>query len=262
VERLGPAAPRAAKRVVTLAPSLTDAVLALGALDTLVGVSRFDERSEVQSLPRVGGFVDPSVEAVAALKPDLVLVQPGPGNRAPVEALAGLGISILALRLSSVDDVLLGLRAIGVALGRKEKGEALALSLEAARTKVRERAKGVKAVRVLFAYGFQPLVVAGPGSFADELLEDAGATNVASDAGRPYPVWSVERALATKPDVVVDASDSAAGQEVLRTLPGLREARWVKLPSPALMHPGPALGQGLEELFFALHPAAAPEAGR
>jgi iron complex transport system substrate-binding protein len=263
VERLGPAAPLAAKRVVTLAPSLTDTVLALGALDALVGVSRFDERAEVKTLPRVGGFVDPSVEAVAALKPDLVLVQPGPGNRAPVEALAGLSISILALRLSSVDDVLAALRAIGVALGRKERGEALALSLEAARTKVRARAKGLPPVRVLFAYGFQPLVVAGPGSFADELLTDAGATNVASDAGRAYPVWSVERALATKPDVVVDASDSAAGQEVLRTLPGLREARWVKLPSPALLHPGPALGQGLEELFLALHPAAAAkEAGR
>jgi iron complex transport system substrate-binding protein len=262
VQRLGPVAPPVVRRVVTLAPSLTDTVLALGAGDLLVGVSRFDERPEVQTLPRVGGFVDPSVEAVAALKPDMVLVQPSPGNRGPVEALAGLGIPILALRLASVDDVLAGLRATGTALGHAAEGEALARTLEHTRAEVRERSRGLGAVRVLFVYGFQPLVVAGPGSFAAELLRDAGGTNVASDAGRAYPVWSVERALTTKPDVVVDASNSDSGREALRALPGLREARWAVLPSPALLHPGPALGRGLLELFRVLHPAATSEAGR
>jgi iron complex transport system substrate-binding protein len=261
VQALGPKPPAVVRRVVTLAPSLTDAVLALGARDVLVGVSRFDERAEVQGLPRVGGFVDPSVEAVVALKPDVVLVQPSPGNRGPVEALAGLGIPILALRLASVDDVLAGLRATGAVLGRPTEGEALALSLERTRARVQVEARGLPGVRVLFVYGFQPLVVAGPGSFADELLADAGGINVAHDAGRAYPVWSVERALKARPDVVLDASDSAAGQEPLRRLPGLREARWVTLPSPALLHPGPSLGQGLLELFSALHPAI-PEAGR
>jgi len=261
VQTLGPQAKAVVRRVVTLAPSLTDTVLALGARDVLVGVSRFDERPEVKALPRVGGFVDPSVEAVVALKPDLVLVQPSPGNRGPVEALAALGIPILALRLATVDDVLAGLRATGAALGRAKEGEALALSLERTRAEVRARAHGLKAVRVLFVYGFQPLVVAGPGSFADELLADAGGTNVAHDAGRAYPVWSVERALQTRPEVVLDAADSTAGQDTLRGLPGLREARWVSLPSPALLHPGPSLGQGLLDLFLYLHPAS-PEAGR
>ncbi len=124
VQALGPPAPPVVRRVVTLAPSLTDTVLALGAQEVLVGVSSFDQRPEVRALPRVGGFVDPSVEAVAALKPDLVLVQPSPGNRGPVQALASLGISVLALRLSSVDDVLAGLRATAAALGRRQKGDA------------------------------------------------------------------------------------------------------------------------------------------
>ena len=160
-----------------------------------------------------------------------------------------------------MDDVLAGLRATGAALGHARDGEALALSLERTRALVRARARGLPEVRVLFVYGFQPLVVAGPGSFADEWLADAGGTNVVHDAGRAYPVWSVERALGARPDVVLDASDSTVGQETIRALPGLREARWVTLPSPALLHPGPALGQGLLELFHSLHPTA-PEAGR
>ncbi len=262
VQALGPPAPAVVRRVVTLAPSLTDTVLALGARDVLVGVSRFDERPEVRTLPRVGGFVDPSVEAIVSLKPDLVLVQPGAGNRRPVETLASLGIAVVALRLGSVDDVLVGLRATAQALGRVERGEALARTLEETRQRVRRRSAGLPAVRVLFVYGFQPLVVAGPGSFADELLRDAGGTNVAEEAGRPYPVWSVERALGSTPDVVLDATRGMEGGSGLRELPGLRSARWVTLPSPALLHPGPALGQGLEELFNALHPALAKGAVR
>jgi iron complex transport system substrate-binding protein len=262
VQWLGPKPPAVVRRLVTLAPSLTDTVLALGKGETLVGVSRFDERPEVQGLPRVGGYVDPSVEAVAALHPDVVLVQPSPGNQAPVQALVGLGISVVALRLASVNDVLAGLRATGQVLGVPERGEALAQGLEKTRAEVRALSKGVAPVRVLFAYGFEPLVVAGPGSFADELVSDAGGTNVAADSGRAYPVWSVERALGARPDVVLDAADTAAGREALQALPGLHEARWVVLPSPALLHPGPALGQGLLELFVALHPAQAKEAGR
>jgi iron complex transport system substrate-binding protein len=256
VQSLGPRPPGEVRRVVTLAPSLTDIVLALGAGERLVGVSRFDERAEVAKLPRVGGFVDPSVEAVLGLKPDLLLVQPGPGNRRPVEALAEAGTPVLALSLSRVDDVLAAERAIGRALGRPEQGEALARRLEETRARVRAQAKALKPVRVLFAYGFDPLVVAGPGSFADELLADAGGINVAADATSPYPLYSVERAVLARPEVVVDSANIPAGKDRIRNLPGLKESRWVELSDRALIHPGPALERGLVELFQRLHPGA------
>ena len=255
---LGPAPRGEVRRVVTLAPSLTEVVLALGAADRLVGVSRFDERPEVSRLPRVGGFVDPSVEAVMALHPDLVLAQPGPGNRRAVETMAALGAPVLLLPLGTVADVLAAERAAGKALGRAEQGEALARELEATRARIRERARLRSPVRVLLVYGFEPLVVAGPGGFADELLADAGAVNVAADAASPYPVYSVERALRSRPEVILDAADTAAGRDRLRALPGLHEARWAAVPGQALLHPGPALGRGLEQLFQLLHPEAAP----
>ncbi|MCP3139350.1 ABC transporter substrate-binding protein [Pyxidicoccus xibeiensis] len=254
---LGPPAPAKVRRVVTLAPSLTEMVLTLGAGSTLVGVSRFDEAKEVEKLPRVGGFTDPSVEAVVALKPDLVLVQPGPGNQRPVEKMAELGVPVLLLPLHSVTDVLAAMRAVGRALGREKESEAVVTRIEATRTRIREAAKKLPAPRVLFAYGFEPLVVAGPGSFAHELLRDAGGVNVAADAGSAYPVYSVERAVRARPDVVVDAADVDVGKDKLRALPGLAEARWVEVPSLALLQPGPSLGRGLEELFKLLHPEPA-----
>ncbi len=254
---LGPPAPARVRRVVTLAPSLTEMVLSLDAGSTLVGVSRFDEAKAVEKLPRVGGFVDPSVEAVVALKPDLVLVQPGPGNQRPVEKMAELGVPVLLLPLHSVTDVLEGMRAVGRALGRQKESEAVVSRIEATRTRIREAATKLPAPRVLFAYGFEPLVVAGPGSFANELLKDAGGINVAADGGSAYPVYSVERAVRSRPDVVVDAADVDVGKDKLRSLPGLAGAHWVELPSLALLQPGPSLGRGLEELFRLLHPEAA-----
>jgi len=254
---LGPARRGEVRRVVTLTPSLTDVVLALGAGERLVGVSRFDERPEVARLPRVGGFVDPSVEAVLALHPDLVLAEPGPGNRQAVERLAELDTPVLLLPLATVADVLAAERAAGKALGRAAQGEALAKELEGTRARVRERSRGRKPVRVLLVYGFDPLVVAGPGGFADELLSDAGALNVAADAASPYPVYSVERALRGRPELILDAAMTPTGRDRLRELPGLAETRWASVPGQALLHPGPALGRGLEQLFALVHPEAA-----
>jgi iron complex transport system substrate-binding protein len=258
---LGPKPPEKVKRVVTLVPSLTETVIALGAGSTLVGVSRFDEAKEVAGLPRVGGFVNPSTEIVVGLRPDLVLVQPGPGNQRAVETMVELGVPVLLLPLHTVADTLAALRAVGKALGREKEAEALVQRIESTRARIREAARGRKALRVLFAYGFEPLVVAGPGSFADELLRDAGAINVAAEAGSEYATYSLERAVRARPEVVVDAADVDVGKDKVAALPVLSRARWVELPSMALLQPGPSLGRGMEELFELLHPSAQPDAG-
>lgn len=254
--RLGPPTPPTVSRVVTLAPSLTQTVLALGAGDRLVGVSRFDDAPSVQALPRVGGFNDPSVESVLALKPQLVLVQKAPGNQKPVETIARLGVSVVALPLTTVDDVLSAVREVGRLLGRAEQGEALVARIDAMRQQVRQRAQAMHhRPTVLLVYGFRPLVVAGPGSFAHELLTDAGAINAASKAPTAYPVFSLERAVALKPDVVVDVADVADGRDEVRGL--LKHSQWVKPRSKALLQPGPDLGDGLSELQQLLMPPSA-----
>lgn len=249
--RLGPAVPAKVERVVTLAPSLTDTVIRLGAGARLVGVSRFDEAPEVAKLPRVGGFIDPSVESVVALKPQLLIVQKAPGNRQAVEKIAELGVSVLALPLTKVEDVLDAITQIAAALGID--GKPLTGHIEAERTRVREAAKARKSrAKVLFVYGFKPLVVAGPDSFAGQLLDDLGAVNIAEKAPSAYPVFSAERAVAMAPDVVIDCSDVADGREDLKGL--MKKSRWVVLKSRALLQPGPSLAEGLRELEGAVYP--------
>jgi iron complex transport system substrate-binding protein len=246
---LGPPPASEVRRVVTIAPSLTETVLALGAKDRLVGVSRFDEAPEVKGLPRVGGFVDPSIETVLTLKPDLVVVQKSPGNQRPIEKLASLGVPVLALPLTTVADAADAMRELGRVLGTGERAQALIDELAAARAAERKLAPKTPA-RVLVVYGFSPLVVAGPGSFADELLADCGVQNVVKRAPTAYPVWSKEQLLAAPPDVVVDASDVGEGREAVKAL--APRSRWVMLTNKDLLHPGPALARALAPLCASL----------
>jgi iron complex transport system substrate-binding protein len=252
---LGPKPPKQVRRIVTLAPSITEIVLALGARERLVGVSRFDELPEAKALPRVGGFVDPSIEAILALRPDLVLVQPAPGNQRPVEKLAEIGTPVLALPMHTVAQTLASMREVGRALGRPARADELVRRIESTRARIRSMHPGGRPPRVLVVYEWEPLVVAGPGSFADELLRDAGGTNAADRAQTPFPVYPVEAAVASRADVVVDVAHDPRGADRYRALAGFSGARWVRVPSGDLMHPGPNLGRGLEELHRAIHGA-------
>src|SRR5260221_517302 len=149
----GPPPPARVQRVVTLAPSLSEMVLALGAQDTLVGVTRFDDDPRTAKLPRIGGYNDPQPEAVLAVKPDLVLAEPAPANRGPVETLARLGVPVEAFPLSTVAEIEAAIEGIAGLLGLAEKGKALDAEIETARAQARAAASGKPRVKPLPAAG-------------------------------------------------------------------------------------------------------------
>jgi iron complex transport system substrate-binding protein len=254
--------------VVALAPSLTDVVLALGLRERLVGVTSVDDAPEVKDLPRVGGFIDPNPEAILGLRPDLVLWITDGGAIAPMRRLAELSqgstrpFPILALDVVSVADVLAAPRVVGEAMGEAGAGQRLSAELRGEVERVRVRAGGLASSgprRVLFVVGREPLVVAGPGSFPDELLRLAGCENVVRSE-RPWPVYPLERAVADNPDLVVDgaAREPAEGIARLSAIPAVRRGAVFRLPSDDLLRPGPRMIHGLETLFRGLHPEAPP----
>lgn len=258
------APPRAPpRRVVVLAPSLTDVVLAMGLGDRLAGVTRLDDAPEVARLPRVGGFVDPSPEAVIALSPDLVLWVTDGGALAAVRRIAALSrassrpFPILAIPIVSVADVVETPRVVGDALLDRAAGERLARALAADVEAVRRRAAGLPRPRALFVVGHEPLVVAGPDSFPDELLRICGAENVVRGE-RPWPVYPLEKAVVDDPDVVVDAApqEPAEGIRRLSAVRAVREGRVLRLSNDDLLRPGPRMIRGLGVLFRGLHPEA------
>jgi iron complex transport system substrate-binding protein len=258
-EWLGPPPPASPRRVVSLAPSLTDMVTALGEAGRLAGVTRYDDAPEVKGLPRVGGFLDPSPEAVLALRPDLVLWLADGGAFPAVRRIAALGVAVLAVPVVDVADVLACARLVGAALGNAAAGERLARSLEEAILRTSRRAAALPRVRVLMVVGREPLVVAGPGSYPDALLRIAGGANVA-EGDRPWPIYPLEKAVAANPDLVLDAAanEPAEGMARLAAIPAVRAGRVARLPNDDALRPGPRLVRALDQLLRALHPEAAP----
>lgn len=249
------------RRIVTLAPSLTDVLVALHAADRVVGVTKVDRAPEVARVARVGGFLDPNPELILGLRPDLVLWVTDGGALASVRRVAELAqgrFPILAIPVITVADVSAAARLVGEAIGDAPGGAALAAGMDAAVARLRARAAGLPRRRVLFVVGRDPLVVAGPGSFPDELLRLAGCDNAVGGA-RPWPVYPIELAVAGNPDLVVDAAldEPAEGIHRLAAVPAVRAGRVVRLSSDDLLRAGPRMIAALDELFRALHPEAA-----
>ncbi len=248
-----------ARRIVTLAPSMTDYLVALGAADRIVGVTRVDHAPEVASRPRVGGFLDPSPEAVLGLKPDLVLWVTDGGALAAVRRLAELSagsFAVLAIPVITVADVPAAAKLVGEAIGEPAAGEALAARLQGALDRLRAGSAGRPRPRVLFVVGREPLVVAGPGSFPDELLKLAGAEN-AVGGSRPWPVYPLELAVGANPDLVIDAAfdEPAAGISRLAAIPAVRRGAVARLPRDDLLRAGPRMIEALGDLEQALRGA-------
>jgi iron complex transport system substrate-binding protein len=254
-EWLGPRPPPRPARVISLAPSLTDTVLALGEGARLVGVTRYDVAPQVKDLPRVGGFLDPSPEAVLGLRPDLVLWLTDAGAWPAVRRIAELGVPVLAVPVVGVPDVLRSARLLGQALGNPAAGERLAGELEAAIAAAGREVASRPRRRVLLVIGREPLVVAGPGSYPDALLRICGGENVAT-GDRPWPVYPLERAVGSNPDLVIDAAvnEPPDGISRLSAIPAVRAGRVVRLGSDDALRPGPRLVRALADLWRALHP--------
>ncbi len=253
---LGPPPLARPRRVISLAPSLTDMMVAMGKTDLLVGVTRYDHAPEVAALPRVGGFIDPSAEAVLALRPDLLLWITD-GSAAPaVQRIASLGVPVLALPVENVAGVKTSLRAVGRALGDPAAGERVVGEIERAVAAARVRAAEGPSVRVLFVVGREPLVVAGPGSYPDELLRLAGGENVVHDT-RAWPVYPLERAVADDPALVIDAAvlEPPVGIDRLAAIPAVRRGDVCRLTGDAALRPGPRLVKALPEIEAAIRTA-------
>ena len=243
-----------ARRVVSLAPNLTEIVFAVGAGDRLVGVSDFsDFPPEAKSIPRVGGF-DASAEKIASLSPDLVLANGDTGSpKGAAAALQAAGIPVLAVPAGSLDQVLAAIRAIGARLGKAEEGSRVAAALDARRAVVRRKSASRSPAAILLVWP-EPPQAAGAGTFLDDVLTEAGARNLLAD--RPgWPVLSAEW-LATAPIEVTVIPDSAANRPVYDrafasgqlSRGSVARSRVLRVDESVLTRPGPRVFDALEVL--------------
>jgi iron complex transport system substrate-binding protein len=254
--RTVPVASGPARRVVSLSPSTTEALFAIGAGASVVGRSRYcDYPEEAKRLPVVGGWVDPNLEAILALAPDLVVGARGPSGAGFVQKLEARGVATYFPPTESFAEIDAMLRGLGARLGRDADAARVVGGLHARVAEVEARVAGRPRPRVLLVFGTSPVVVAGPDTFVGEMLRRAGADNVVRE-GSGYPTLGLERVVALDPEVVVDA---AWGEGRVADLPAWRDVRAVRerrvrvLTDESVLRPGPRVGDGLDALARAVH---------
>ena len=249
----------APRRIVSLAPSVTEALFALGVGERVVGVTRYaDWPRSVRTLPKVGGFVDVSFEAVLALRPDLVAAVEAQAALGVVEALRRAGVRVVLVPGERLHDALAALQQLGEIVGKARVASALVDRLRAGLDAVRKAVAGRRRPRVLVVLGHRPLVVAGPHTLPADLLDVAGGDNVAAGARARWATWSMEEVVASHPEVIVDAAMGDEGPPPWQgwtDLPAVRSGRVVR-PAPwMLSRAGPRVVDGARWLARQLHPA-------
>lgn len=253
-------------RIVTFAPSITEILFALGIGDRIVGVSGpyDDHPSAALDIPEVGGAgdfgVDPNLETVVGLEPDLFLTIAG--GDAWKERLRDLGVTVFTVDAVDLDDLLGDIETVGVLTGATDAAAALVGSMRASADAIEVRVADLPRVRCFFEVYYPPLIAAGPGTFIDDLLRRVGCDSVTAGASSAYPEWSVEDLVAADPDVYLVSSESGADTTALLARPGFDAVRSITagrvgiVDSDLVTRAGPRVVEGLEFLFIVVQDLA------
>jgi iron complex transport system substrate-binding protein len=261
----------AATRIVSLVPALTEMLFAIGAGPQVVAVSSYDEFPlEVKSLPRVGALLDPDMEKILALRPDLVVSY---GSQTDMQAqLARAKIGVFSYRHAGLNGVFTTLKDLGAAVGRTADAERLAREIRGGLDAIQTRVRGRPKPRTLLVFERDPaslrsVYVSGGVGFLHDMLGVAGGVNVFADVARESVQPSVETMLARAPEVILevratgllapaDVAQAKRVWSVLASVPAVQHGRIHILNGEHLVVPGPRVVQGTEAFARALHPDA------
>jgi iron complex transport system substrate-binding protein len=257
-------------RIVSLIPAVTEMLFAIGAGKEVVGVSSFDHYPpEVEKIERIGALLDPDLERILALRPDLAVVY---GSQTDLKAqLERAKIPMFIYSHAGLPDVTVTMRALGARVGRAKEAERAAATVEAAIADVKRRVSGRSKPRVLLVFGresgaLRGIYASGGVGFLNDMLETAGGVNVFADVARQSVQATTELILARRPEVIVELRSSPATDEELRVMrrdwdslqsvPAVRNKRIYLIADERLIVPGPRIADGTRLLASTLHPEA------
>ena len=249
-------------RIVSLNPTTTEILFALGAAPRLVGRADYDVYPDSARLvPSLGAAIRPNVEAVIAARPDLVLLYASNDNRAAAQRLRGAGINTASFKIDSIAEFDRATRLLGRILGDSARGNLVADTVKRTLDSVRVAMQFAPRVTVLWPAWHEPLLVIGGGSFINQLIEIAGGRNVYGDIDAPSPTVTFEDVLQRNPRYVLVGPESR--QRIMamrqwRALAAVREGRMLVIDTNTMLRPAVRLGEAAVGLAKLLHPAGAP----
>jgi iron complex transport system substrate-binding protein len=258
------------QRIISLIPAVTEMLFAIGAGPQVVGVGSFDDfPAEVRALPRVGALLDPDIERIISLKPDLVVVYATQSDLQ--KQLERAKIPIFRYQHAGLADVTVTLRQLGERIGRSAEATKVTQQIDRALDDIRRRTAKSPRPRTLLVFGREALALrgiyaSGGVGFLQDMLTVAGGDNVFAEVKRQSVQATAELVLARRPDVILELrggslTDDAKKRELavwqaLSAVPAVKTGRIVFIADQRTVVPGPRVAEGTELLARALHPEA------
>lgn len=263
------------RRIISASPSITEMLYALGLGDRVVGVTNYCHYPpEVREKPKIGAYLNPSMETIVSMRPDLVVVLAEHG--AVVGRLKRLKLNTLELQHNNLDGIYDSLQQLGRQVGVEDRANQVVAEIRDGLAAVARRAEGRELRSAMFVVGRTPgtiadLVIVGRGGFLNELIAIAGGRNAFGDAGSYYPRIPREELYARRPEVIIDMGDMADTDQVtedhrlsvagvwrreLPNLPAVVEGRVYPVAEDIFVVPGPRVVEAAEALLEMIHPEA------
>ncbi len=260
-------------RVVSTAPSVTEMIFAVGAGDRLVGVTTFcDHPEQVKAIPKIGDTMNPNIETIIALKPDIVFVSTASQIEAFMKVLDQNGIAVYVMNAESLFDVSEDLRKLGALLQTASQAEQAATTLDNRRHAIHNELGTCPPdeecdhpekppLPVFVQISKEPLFTIGREAFLNDIVNAAGGRSVTSDVNTAFPKLSKETASALNPEVIIlsDSPDNQEPNDAFRNSPAVKNGRVYKINADIISRPGPRLVDALEQIAKLLHPESFPE---
>jgi iron complex transport system substrate-binding protein len=255
--------PSSPKRIVSLAPSITETLFALGLSEEIVGVTMFSDYPEAaRSKPRVGSYVNISIEKVVSLDPDLIIGTADGNGKEIVKQFERFGFPVYVVNPTSLDEIFEMVLDVGKITGKDRAAKDLVHNLRKRVGFVVSRTRDIKKPRVFFQIGVDPVVTVGRDAFGSRLIALAGGLSISREETVKYPRYTMEKIIAEQPEIIIVSSMKRGGDfERVRNgwnrwkdIPAVKKNRIYILNSDLIDHPSPVIVDGLEELARIIHP--------
>lgn len=255
--------PSVPKRIVSLAPNITETLFALGLDEEIVGVTMFSTYPEAARMkPKVGSYINISLEKVIALNPDLIIATADGNKKEIVLQMEGLGFPVYTINPEDFDDIFETIMNIGRITGKESSAKTLVRDLEQRVETIVSLTRDIEKPRVFLQIGIDPLVSVGKNTIHTKLITLAGGISVTGDVEMQYPRLSIENVIFKKPDIIIVSSMKRGGNfERVRSqwkkwtdIPAVQNDRIHIINSDLTDHSSPRIVEGLEELLRIIHP--------
>lgn len=255
--------PNSPKRIMPLAPSITEILFALGLQEEIVGVTNFCDYPEAAlKKPKIGGFLNPSIEKIVSLKPDLIIAIRDGNREETVHRLNDLGFSVYWVNPKSFDGVMETIKNIGEIAAKRDESTRIIKNMRRKKEHILSLTKYLPKPKVFFQMGCDPIITVGRETLADDLIRLAGGSSISENESMNYPLYSIETVIFNAPEIIIISSMESKRDYLnlvkmwqnWKSIPAVKRNAIYVVDSNLVDRPTPRIVEGLEAMVRIIHP--------